>query len=96
MNMCALSNAIREKPNWVIKSKNLVIVAKWKEEVKEQQKNLAEYWRLSDGMVRFHNYLDSSYPEKCPQVDYVMAELKGYASLKDTSTGIEVSRLATP
>jgi hypothetical protein len=35
--MCALSNHIREKPNWWEKAKDEVIVEKWREEALQQQ-----------------------------------------------------------
>jgi hypothetical protein len=37
MKMCAISNAIREKPRWWEKIKNPEIVAKWRKEILEHE-----------------------------------------------------------
>lgn len=51
--MCALSNCIREKPDWWEKIKDDTIVEKWREEALEQaEENDEPGWDLTPGMVR--------------------------------------------
>lgn len=52
LRMCALSAAIREKPEWWVKCRDKIIQAKWREEIKEQQKDLHRSLQLTDNMVR--------------------------------------------
>ena len=47
--MCALSNAIREKPNWWEKINDPALVEKWKQEALDQQKD--EIRQLTKTMV---------------------------------------------
>ena len=47
--MCALSNAIREKPNWWEKINDPTLVEKWKQEALDQQKD--EIRQLTKTMV---------------------------------------------
>jgi hypothetical protein len=49
--MCALSNAIREKPNWWEKIKNPDLVEKWTQGVLDQQKGEYLIRQLTKGMV---------------------------------------------
>ena len=49
MRMCALSNAIREKPNWWEKINDPTLVEKWKQEALDQQKD--EIRQLTKTMV---------------------------------------------
>ena len=49
MRMCALSNAIREKPNWWEKINDPALVEKWKQEALDQQKD--EIRQLTKTMV---------------------------------------------
>ena len=51
--MCALSNQIREKPNWWEKVKDEVIAGKWREEALQQaeQDGGASSWKLTPTMV---------------------------------------------
>lgn len=51
MRMCALSNAIREKPNWWEKVKDPALVEKWKQEALDQQKDEYRIRRLTERMV---------------------------------------------
>lgn len=51
MEMCALSGAIREKPDWWNKMRSPEIKGKWTAEVKSQQESLPEGRQLSDEMV---------------------------------------------
>ena len=52
LRMCALSAAIREKPEWWVKFRDETIRAKWREEIMEQQKDLHRSLQLTDNMVR--------------------------------------------
>lgn len=51
--MCALSNHIREKPDWWEKAKDEKIVEKWREEALQQSKDSDDqpFWKLTAGMV---------------------------------------------
>jgi len=51
MRMCALSNAIREKPNWWEKIKDPALVEKWKQEALDQQKGEYRIRQLTESMV---------------------------------------------
>lgn len=51
MRMCALSNAIREKPNWWEKIKDSAPVEKWKQEALDQQEGEYRIRRLTKKMV---------------------------------------------
>ena len=57
MRMCALSNAIREKPNWWEKIKDPALVEKWTREALGQQKD--EY-RIRQFTKRMVTMSDSS------------------------------------
>jgi hypothetical protein len=50
--MNALSNTIREKPEWWVKMTNPEITAKWRAEIHEQQRDAPKNQRLDDAMVR--------------------------------------------
>lgn len=50
--MNALSSILREKPEWVRKSRDPGIVAKWREEALKQQDGLHEEEQLTTLMVR--------------------------------------------
>ena len=49
--MWALSSAIREKPHWWEDVKDAAIVARWKKEALEQQKDLPKARALTERMV---------------------------------------------
>ena len=51
MRMCALSNAIREKPNWWEKIKDPALVEKWTREALGQQKDEYRIRQLTKRMV---------------------------------------------
>ena len=51
MRMCALSNRIREKPNWWEKIKDPALVEKWTQEVLDQQKDEYRIRQLTRKMV---------------------------------------------
>ena len=52
LRMCALSAAIRSKPEWWVKYRDENIRAKWTQEIKEQQKDIHRSLQLTDNMVR--------------------------------------------
>jgi len=89
MRMCALSNTIREKPDWWEKIKDPSLVEKWTQEALDQQRGEYRIRQLTRRMVN----------TPCPpltrdspgsKIDYVFQELHGYASIRDPKTGIEV------
>ena len=55
--MCALSNYIRERPNWWEEVKDKTVVEKWREEVLQQQEESDEATdisrRLTPTMVKY-------------------------------------------
>ena len=51
MRMCALSSAIREKPNWWEKIKDPALVEEWKQEALDQQKGECRIRQLTERMV---------------------------------------------
>ena len=51
MRMCALSSAIREKPNWWEKIKDPALVEKWKQEALDQQEGEYRIRQLTERMV---------------------------------------------
>ena len=51
LRMCALSAAIREKPDWHAKFRDEKIRSRWAEEVREQQREVHESLQLTDNMV---------------------------------------------
>lgn len=51
LKMCALSAVLRDKPDWVRKSRDETIVGKWREEALAQQDGLREEEKLSEAMV---------------------------------------------
>ncbi|KAF9789747.1 hypothetical protein BJ322DRAFT_554021 [Thelephora terrestris] len=53
MRMCALSNAIREKPNWWEQIKDPVLVRKWMREAVDQQRNEYRIRQLRWKMVNY-------------------------------------------
>ncbi|KAF9789748.1 hypothetical protein BJ322DRAFT_1203235 [Thelephora terrestris] len=53
MRMCALSNAIREKPNWWEQIKDRSLVKKWMREAVDQQKNEYRIRQLTLKMVNY-------------------------------------------
>ena len=51
MRMCALSSAIREKPNWWEKIKDSALVEKWTQEALDRQKAEPRFRQLTKTMV---------------------------------------------
>ena len=52
MRMCAMSQAIREKPRWWEKIKEPDIMARWRKEALEQQESFPHPRQLTEVMVR--------------------------------------------
>ena len=88
--MCALSNAIREKPNWWEKIKDPALVEKWKQEALAQQEDEYRIRQLTKGMVTTSQLCPLTCGSTFSKIDYVFQELHGYASIRDCETGIEV------
>jgi len=55
--MCALSNHIREKPNWWEKVKDEIIVERWRKEALQENVDERPEWRLTSGMVNLASRL---------------------------------------
>ncbi|KAH9842485.1 uncharacterized protein C8Q71DRAFT_720028 [Rhodofomes roseus] len=53
LRMCALSAAIRAKPNWWMKFRDEEIRAKWREEIKEQEREMPRNLQLTDNMINY-------------------------------------------
>ncbi|KAI0719901.1 hypothetical protein C8Q72DRAFT_899738 [Fomitopsis betulina] len=53
LRMCALSAAIREKPDWHAKFRDEKIRSRWAEEVREQQREVHESLQLTDNMINY-------------------------------------------
>ena len=89
LQMCALSNRIREEPNWWEMVKNEAYVHNRREQALAQEGHAnAPSRKLNPGMYASHERRTEL------QVNYVLEELLGYASLRDPATGIEVRSLA--
>ncbi|KAI0750435.1 hypothetical protein C8Q74DRAFT_1211997 [Fomes fomentarius] len=88
--MRQFSGNIRAKPNWWDKVKDTVIVAKWRQEIVDQDRQLVgelwggeEYFEHSDGEKQWPRE-----PITAAQIDYIFAELEYVASQRDPETGI--------
>ncbi|KAH9914463.1 uncharacterized protein B0H18DRAFT_959787 [Fomitopsis serialis] len=53
LRMCALSAAIRQKPEWWVKFRDENVQTKWTEEIKEQQKDMHRSLQLTDNMIHY-------------------------------------------
>ena len=60
MRMCALSNAIREKPNWWEKIKDPALAEKWRREALDQQEDEHHIHRLTEKMVNTPHFHPST------------------------------------
>ncbi|KAF9643802.1 hypothetical protein BDM02DRAFT_3181715 [Thelephora ganbajun] len=68
MRMCALSNAIREKPIWWEKIKDPILVKKWAQEALGQQKDVYRIQQLTERMIAYvfqelHGYASIRDPD---------------------------------
>jgi len=60
MRMCALSNVIREKPNWWENIRDPALVEGWKQEVLDQQEGEYRIRQLTKRMASTHHHLASA------------------------------------
>jgi len=58
LQMCALSNHIRERPNWWEEVKDKAIIGRWREEILQQQEMAGEAHskRLTPAMVKYFRF----------------------------------------
>ncbi|KAI0755810.1 hypothetical protein C8Q74DRAFT_1452369 [Fomes fomentarius] len=84
------SGKIRSKPNWWEKVSDAAIVAKWRQEIVDEDRQLVdrlwggeEYFEDGDGQKKWPRE-----PITPAQVDYIFAELAHVASQRDPETGI--------
>ncbi|KAJ6510585.1 hypothetical protein C8R45DRAFT_964573 [Mycena sanguinolenta] len=78
LTMCELSWALRSKPEWQRKAADPEIRSKWRQEALQQQADAAAE-------------ADDPSTEVClteAMIDYVLAELNGYAEIADNEKGI--------
>ncbi|KAJ7119673.1 hypothetical protein C8R44DRAFT_878079 [Mycena epipterygia] len=76
--MYELSWALRNKLEWQCKASDPEILAKWRQEALEQQQSIGRGKKITEKMAG-PNFA----------VDYVLAELTGYAKIADNERGIE-------
>ncbi|KAH9926105.1 uncharacterized protein B0H18DRAFT_1119010 [Fomitopsis serialis] len=75
--MCALSAAIRDKPDWHIKFRDEAIREEWKKEIREQQVQMHPSLQLTENMIRM--LLTAT-------INYIMGELEAYAPGRASSS----------
>ena len=64
LRMCALSNRIREEPDWWEKMKDEAIAEKWREEALQQGEDGEQpAWNLTSGMVSLVSFGSSCHPQ---------------------------------
>ncbi|KAI0750447.1 hypothetical protein C8Q74DRAFT_1374035 [Fomes fomentarius] len=90
LRMRQFSGKIRSKPNWWEKVKDAAIVAKWRQEIVDQDRQLVdklwggeEYFEHGDGEKKWPRD-----PITAAQIDYIFVELEHVASQRDPKTGI--------
>ncbi|KAI0750438.1 hypothetical protein C8Q74DRAFT_1374025 [Fomes fomentarius] len=90
LRMRELSGNIRSKPNWWEEVNDTAIVAKRRQEIVDQDRQLVdklwggeEYFEHGDGEKQWPRE-----PITAAQIDYIFAELKYVASQRDPETGI--------
>ena len=90
LRMCALSHHIREQRKWWERVKGEAAMEKWRGDLLKTEGASSASKRLTATMVKFW-YVCTPPPFLLDiQVDYVLGEVHGYASLRDPETGIEV------
>lgn len=62
LKMTRLSAVLRDKPDWIRKSRDEGIMAKWRDEALKQQEGLREEEKLTEGMVRAHRSPSQWHP----------------------------------
>ncbi len=98
LRMWKLSGQIRSKPNWWNKVQDPELVAKWREEMVEQDAAIVD--RFWGGPKRLASDLTSTAEKQWPrsqitdaQLDYIFDQLRYEATRYDADTGIFVSAL---
>ncbi|KAJ7690036.1 hypothetical protein B0H14DRAFT_3532535 [Mycena olivaceomarginata] len=93
--MYTLSWAIRIKPDWQRKASDPEILSKWRQEALDQQSPLEYDKKLTEEMVTLlliSNKVNLTHLAPSfffVRVDYILAELAGYAKIADNTRGIE-------
>ena len=91
LRMRLFSGNIRSKPNWWEKVHDASIVAKWREEMIEQ--DLAIVKKVWGGKERYNYDKQKRWPRgriSTAQLDYIFEQLKYEATQRDPETGIFV------
>ena len=92
LRMRYLSGKILAKPNWWEKIHDASLVAKWRQEMVDQDRAAVETtWGLEER--RWHEYTTKHWPRDLitdAQLDYVFDELRYVSSQRDDATGIYV------
>ncbi|KAI0708785.1 hypothetical protein C8T65DRAFT_576237 [Cerioporus squamosus] len=90
LRMHYLSGKIRSKPNWWEKVNDAALVAKWQQEMVDQDRAAVEaVWGLEERLP--HRYTTKHWPRDLitdAQLDYIFDELRYVASRRDELTGI--------
>ena len=93
LRMRTFSGIIRSKPNWWEKVQDPQLVATWRQEMVEQDRETVE--RLWGGEERFKHGRGTKQWPRDPiteaQLDYIFDQLKYDAAQRDLETGIYVS-----
>ncbi|OSC97254.1 hypothetical protein PYCCODRAFT_1377542 [Trametes coccinea BRFM310] len=88
--MRTLSGMIRSKPDWWVKIHDPELVAKWRQEMVDQDRDAVE--KLWGGEERFeHGWGKKQWPRDeitVSQLDYIFEQLKYESSQRDDETGI--------
>lgn len=92
LRMRQFSGKIRAKPNWWEKVNDPAIVAKWREEVVEQDRVFVEQIWGGEERMEFRNGVKQwpRDPITDAQLDYIFDELRHEAKQRDPQTGIFV------
>ncbi len=93
LRMRYLSGKIRSKPEWWEKIKDATNVAKWRQEMVEQDRaSVEKVWGLEGARLPLE-YGTKHWPRDPitdVQLDYIFDELRYVASRRDEATGIHV------
>ncbi|KAI0689899.1 hypothetical protein C8T65DRAFT_588313 [Cerioporus squamosus] len=96
LRMRHVSGKIRSKPDWWHKIKDAALVAKWRQEMVDQDRAAVEkVWGLGDERLP-HGYATKHWPRDLiteAQLDYIFDELRYVASRRDEATGIYASSI---
>ena len=97
LRMRKFSGMIRSKPNWWEKVYDAELVAKWRQEMVQQDRAAVE--ELWSGDERFEYGAEKKWPREAisdVQLDYIFDELKYEAGQRDKTTGIFVRLFTCP